>query len=493
MSSQDAQCILVLDLASDNPITADSILPYVPPSQLRRCYRVTDFEAQRSPVGGAGGRRGWRDWTRAVDGMLQQARADFDADGVVPHYYVAGRAGLPIFAYLGLRLGKHARVTAINQRGDHQWDVVPFQQPPGVAGSPAGAERFFNVVRGLRRDDPSPADGKVAVFVSTQRDLDEATSTTIRTFAKSLGVALAGVVNIRARPEESPDTNALRLLGAGDGPRAARELVNHFTAIPDCYPHSSGVLVFVAGPAILGAMVGRAMNPRVLGPVWFPYFRNPKYEPAVEHPWPLVSGGTPRILVLTSNPAGAGGGRLDTDREVRDMLEPLRKHMDSQRCKLEHCPATRVRDFMDRLRDFKPHLLHFIGHGAQFGLCFSDEAGDERFVEGDAFRRMLDASDVEDLRLVVLNACRSHEQAQKLTAMVDCAVGTTTDVPDECAIQFARRFYEDLASGTSVGYAFSRATAELSNDCDGEIFKMYARAGSNPREIVFFSPASRDD
>lgn len=493
MSSQAAQCILVLDLASDNPVTVEAILPYVPPSTRRRCYRVTDFGAQQQPQGGAADRRGWREWTRAVDRMLEQARDDFAADGVVPHYYVAGRAGPPVFGYLGLRLGRQADITVINRRPNGQWDVVPLQQPPDRAGSQDEGERFFNVVRGLRRDDPSSADGKVAVFVSTQRDLDDGTKAMIRAFAKSLDISLAGIVTIRARPHENPDTNALRMLGAEDGPRAAQELVEHFTSIPDCYPHNSGVLVFVAGPATLCVMVGRAMNPRVLGPTWFPYLDAAKYEPAVEHPWPLVPGGKPRILVLVSNPPNAKGDRLESDLEVRGMSEALKEQTASDRCRIESCMAVRVRDLMDKLRDFKPHVLHFIGHGEQFGLYFTDHGGNEHLVNGDAFYRMLEASKVEDLRLVVLNACESSEQARELTAIVDCAIGTRVEVPDQCAIQFAQRFYDDLAHGSSVGYAFSRATAMLSNDCDGEIFTIHARAGSNPREIVLFSPASRDD
>jgi CHAT domain/SMODS-associated and fused to various effectors sensor domain len=490
--TQEAQCILILDLASDNPISERSIEPFLPPSTNRRIYRVTGHGAEPAPHGGAPNRRGWRDWTAAIDRMLAQARADLGEDGDIAHYYLAGRAALPILAYLGVRLAKQARVTMINQRSDGPWDVVPFQQPPGVAASEPDRERFFDVVRGLRRDDPYEGNGRVAVFVSTQRDLEEKA---LRDFASSLDTSLAGIVVLRASPRGDSAHQALRLLGAEDGPRAARELVEHFTAIPDCYPHSSGLIVYIAGPATLGAMVGRAMNPRIHSPVWLPNFRKPGYKPAVEIPWPLVSGGKPSILVLVANTPDADGDRLDSDGELRDMLDTLQKQMSAKRCELRLCPAVRERDLMDALRDFKPHLLHFIGHGDERGLYLTGDDGSERFVHGDELRDMLASSRVEDLHLVVFNACRSHVQAKDVSALVDCAIGTNVDVPDESAIRFARRLYDDLVRGCSVAHAFARASSEsrAGTGDTRKIFELHHRDVFDPEQLVFFSPAARDD
>lgn len=488
--SQEAQCILILDLASDNPIGERSIEESLPPSANRRMYRVTQYGAAPAPYGGAAGRRSWRDWTTAVDRMLKQAREDLGADREIAHYYLAGRAGLPIFAYLGVRLGKQARITMINQRYDGPWDIVPFQQPPGATASPE-TERFFDMVRGLRRDEPNTGDGRVAVFVSTQRDLEDKA---IRDFARSLDTPLAGIVVLRARPRGDSSQSALRLLGADDGPRAARELVEHFTAIRDCYPHGSGLIVYIAGPATLAAMVGRAMNPRVHSPVWLPYFRAPGYEPAVEIPWPLVSGGKPRILVLVANPADTEGRRLDTDRELRGMMEALEKEMDARRCELRFCFAGRVWDLMNKLGEFQPHLFHFIGHGELFGLCFTRDDGSEHFVDGDELRDMLVSSGTDELHLVVFNACQSHEQARKLTTVVDCAIGTNVDIADESAIHFARRFYDDLVQGWSVADAFERArVASRAETGDArEIFEICPRDGIDPEQLVFFSPGARE-
>lgn len=490
-SSEEVQCVLILDLASDNPIHIRSIEGYLPPSQRRDVYHLTDFDVQPAPQGGAPRPRVWREWTAAVDLMLRRARAELDATQEDVHYYVAGRVGLPLLAHLGLRLGKQARITMINRRDDHAWDIVPFQQPPGTIAGEPDRERFFNVVRGMYRDEPATGDGRVAVWVSTQHDLDR---DAVRAFARSLGTPLAGIVTLRARPAGDDSITARKLLGAGDGPRAARELVDHFTAIPDSFPHASGLIVYISGPATLAAMVGRAMNPRIHSPVWLPYFRNPRYEPAVEVPWPLVSGGKPRILVVAANTADKDGRRVDMDRELRGMFESLGKEMEASRCELRYCPAVRVQDFMDKLRDFKPHLLHFIGHGNDQGLVFTREDGSRHLVQGEHLRDLLAESKVDDLRLVVLNACRSNEHARKLTAVVDCAIGTLIDVQNEVAIHFARRFYGDLVHGWSVPDAFRRARAQSRAETGNAraIFEIEYRHGVDRSQLVLFSPANRD-
>jgi hypothetical protein len=489
--SEEAQCVLILDLSSDNPINVPWIEGYLQPARYRAVYRVTDFGAERAPQGGAPSQRVWRDWTAAVDLMLKRAREDLGANQENVHYYVAGRAGLPLFAYLGLRLGKQAPITMVNQRDDHALDIVPFQQSIGTIAGEPDRERFFNIVRGMYRDEPSLAKGRVAVFISTQRDSDREA---INAFAESLDVPLADIVTVRARPVGGDSLTVRTLLEAGDGPRAARELVEHFTAIQDSFPRSNGLIVYIAGPATLAAMVGRAMNPRIHSPVWLPNFRDRKYEPAVEIPWPLVSGGKPRILVLVANIADEKGRRVDMDRELRGMFESLGKEMDARRCELRYCPAVRVRDVMNALRDFKPHLLHFIGHGNPQGLCFTREDGSKQRVLGEDLCDILAQSKVDDLKLVVLNACQSDEIARKLTSVVNCAIGTVIDLPNEHAILFARRFYDDLVHGWSVPDAFERARVESRVETGNRrvIFDIKYRDGIDHRQLVIFSPADPD-
>lgn len=524
MNSQEAQCILILDLASDNPITERSIERFLPPADYRRAYYVSQYGAQPASQGGAPDRKGWRAWTAAVDRMLEQARKDLGADREIAHYYAAGRAALPIFAYLGLRLGKQARITAINARPNGEWDVVPFQRPLPVsraseAGSNAalqvavqvdahvgGADaspprairqsvamagawrgRFFDQVKGLALGFECQGTGKVAVFVSTQADLEPEK---VRDLARRLHCPLAGIVTVRAKPIDSA-SGARKWLGGADGPGAAEELEEIFTAVKDCYPCYEGLMVFIAGPAPLALMVGWAVNPRIYTPVWLPYFRDGAYQPAVEVPWPL-SDGVPTVLIATANPPDEENQSLDIERELSYVLKILEQEVGAGRCVYHLRPAVDLDELQRALHELDPHILHFSGHSEVGGLWLRNADGASVFVSAAKLKQIIRTT-AKRLRLIVLCSCRSAPQAELLKALVDCTVGTTADVLDEAAIAFSRRFYEALTHGSSVQLAFDQGKARAETRAqEGHCrFELFHRDGVDPRQVVLFSPANR--
>ena len=57
----------------------------------------------------------------------------------------------------------------------------------------------------------------------------------------------------------------------------------------------------------------------------------------------------------------------------------------------------------------------------------------------------------DNVRCVVLNACFSAPHAQAIAKEIDCVVGTTRDISDEAAIQFAAGFSGmRISSGASM-------------------------------------------
>lgn len=66
-----------------------------------------------------------------------------------------------------------------------------------------------------------------------------------------------------------------------------------------------------------------------------------------------------------------------------------------------------------------------------------------------------------EIRLVVLSACFSRDQAGSIAEVVGCATGTSGGIADEDAIRFNAAFYGFLACGDSVRTAFKKASAEL--------------------------------
>ena len=130
-----------------------------------------------------------------------------------------------------------------------------------------------------------------------------------------------------------------------------------------------------------------------------------------------------RILFLAAKPTDTDPLRLGE--EVRTIDERLREA--DYRDQLDLVPhfAVRLEDLSKSLLRYKPHLVHFSGHGSPSGaIILEDASGRSNEVSpkvlGDLFGILRD-----NLRCVVLNACYSATQANEVTDGIDCVVGTT--------------------------------------------------------------------
>jgi len=200
-------------------------------------------------------------------------------EGEQPEFWIAGRAPLPVFAHLGSELSAWATPPVLlNRRKDGVWDIV-------TTGATANDPAVFFDVRTDLASSPAESTGRVAVFVSTlgtppQRDA-------LRSFVVARGDDLAGIVELRTGGPEY-------LTGENAG-RAAEELAQVVSQLPGAYPHAEGIALFVAGPAHLAFLAGRAINANMLRDVLIPNFRTGEYEDALRLPW---RGATPRALSL---------------------------------------------------------------------------------------------------------------------------------------------------------------------------------------------------
>jgi predicted ATPase len=82
----------------------------------------------------------------------------------------------------------------------------------------------------------------------------------LRTFILEGGEPYAGLVEIR--PRES------RHLDESNAASAAEELAAHLSRIPGAFPRAQDIALFVAGPASLAFIAGRAINPNVIRSTW---------------------------------------------------------------------------------------------------------------------------------------------------------------------------------------------------------------------------------
>jgi TPR repeat protein len=161
--------------------------------------------------------------------------------------------------------------------------------------------------------------------------------------------------------------------------------------------------------------------------------------------------------VLPDNPTPALQLGADV-REIRKRVEEDgRPSVMDFDCQFDARPE----DLIDALRRTRPQIVHFSGHGNSDGLVFAAPGGHgAQLVRGAALKQMLEAFE-HDIRLVVLSACFSRDQAQSIAEVVGCAIGTSGGIGDQDAIRFNAALYGHLACGESVQKAFKKASAEL--------------------------------
>ena len=197
-----------------------------------------------------------------------------------------------------------------------------------------------------------------------------------------------------------------------------------------------------AGSVAVGEPIGRDPDPHVV--------TDPKL-------------GAATILVVSSNPTvKVNEPRLATDEEENRIRDVLESSPHGRRYKLELRPATRIDDLLGYLLDQQPTVLHMSGHGVLGGLVGTGSDGRTPVLANPMGLAQLLAlpSVAKGLRVLILNACLSVEQAKFLAQWVPFVVGTVDNVPDQVAIRFAHGFYTALGHLQPVGDAYAAGVAQ---------------------------------
>jgi CHAT domain-containing protein len=207
-----------------------------------------------------------------------------------------------------------------------------------------------------------------------------------------------------------------------------------------------------------------------------------------------------RVLVAVANPEVE---RLPgADQEVMHLKQTFERTEARGRILLRILEKASVRDLQSVLRSFKPHILHFIGHGgwregrAFITLISSD--GRPELIDADQLGVMLRD---EGILLAVLNGCETSSAlggkdgnlTQALVAGgAPAAIGTSRAVFDEVAVRFADEFYRALVDGYSVEAALVEGRKALSmKRWDWPAYILYSSHILPLEDIVLRGP--RDD
>lgn len=196
-------------------------------------------------------------------------------------------------------------------------------------------------------------------------------------------------------------------------------------------------------------------------------------------PWAPARVGRTRVLFLVANSSRAPVNAEAEERKIRDRIA-------GGRFSFEKVPDVRAEDLFAVLRDQRPAMVHFSGHGhGAAGLAMKNRDGLPTSITARELAlhfRDLAAQGV-GVRCVVLNACLAEEQALAVAPYVDFVVGTTALVGDEVAVTFADNFYLALAEGRAVRQAFEAARARCGGDVAGAegTFRLFYSEPRAPR------------
>jgi tetratricopeptide (TPR) repeat protein len=195
-----------------------------------------------------------------------------------------------------------------------------------------------------------------------------------------------------------------------------------------------------------------------------------------------------KALFLAANPRSTS--RLAIDEEMHAIEQKLRAAEYRDALVFQSAWAVRPDDLLQLLNQHQPHIVHFSGHRSSEGLSLAGDDGRDRLVTTRALK-MLFTTLKGNIRLVVLNACYSHEQAQILVEIIDCVIGMKKSIGDEAATVFASSFYRAIGFGHSLREAFDQGITSLLLEgiAEEETPDLLVKEGVDANKVVLIAPS----
>jgi CHAT domain len=276
-------------------------------------------------------------------------------------------------------------------------------------------------------------------------------------FAEGCPEAVADFIGRQTRVSHAASTGAVAVSWAIDVPnRRIRTHDNPVSLIPPVIVVARTVY---PGLAHLESLLDRVPD-LPLPPVQPPRRREPSMKPPSESSEPPV-----HVLFLSANSTASP---LDLERELERIETNLRMGRDSGRLHLKPVMAGTFSRLSRAMLDDSPTIVHFSGHGRQEGIILRGDDGEPRPVSGEALASLFE-NFRDTMTCVVLNACWSEHQAHAIHRHIPYVVGMRDRIPDRTAIAFATGFYQAIADGRDVPFAFNIGIAHAQADGDGGV------------------------
>lgn len=165
-----------------------------------------------------------------------------------------------------------------------------------------------------------------------------------------------------------------------------------------------------------------------------------------------------RVLFLSANPKQSQP--LDLLTECTEIEQVLYRTQLKDRFVFHQRSQLGRDQLLEHLLLYKPHIVHFSGHGTEQNLLLQDRQGNTWPLDTEAARAAF-AQVSSVTRLVVLNACYSSLLAESLSEVIGCVIGMAQPIYDHSAIAFSSALYRALGDGKSVREALDIAKAQL--------------------------------
>lgn len=325
---------------------------------------------------------------------------------------------------------------------------------------------ILSVAIGIRHSREAPA-GQWIADIATRAAVDE-------TDSWRQGLLAGAVAAVTAGPFRAPADLlvALATHGIGTVDPANQQAAFDISLAQDDTPGERSA----ARLAVLLRPVSSSTSERLLAPAMMEQ-KSSSYAPR---------DGAIKILFLASNPTTTDCFLL-LDEEVRAIDEKIARSAGRDAVQVVSKWAVRPDDLHQALLDHMPTIVHFSGHGAgRPGIVLHGDTTDtEQRVTGEALKHLFTTLK-GNIRVVVLNACESAEQAIEIAEIVDFVIGMDDKVDDETARRFAAAFYLGIASAQSIGTAFQMgiSSVKLHGLPDDHVPRLYVRPGTSADEIL---------
>ncbi|HAS42831.1 MAG TPA: hypothetical protein DCS93_20290 [Microscillaceae bacterium] len=167
---------------------------------------------------------------------------------------------------------------------------------------------------------------------------------------------------------------------------------------------------------------------------------------------PTSPQGKTSILFLCANPDPTA--QLNFDKEVNKIELSLKLSNYRDKFSFHNKRAVNGDIIRAGLRDYKPEVVHFSGHGAgEEGIIILDEFDEPTILSNQALNAMFKIYKTH-VKCVVLNACYSEEQARIIKQHIPYVIGMSDAIEDSTSIAFSKGFYEALGDNKTYPEAF---------------------------------------